>query len=93
MSCIRKRPFQLRPKARKRNLPRIRIFHKVECEYRRKQLAELTCILMGAFALARARADGRFREGLRKALFMTVTDPDDMALLPDFFAPPNLVMQ
>jgi hypothetical protein len=93
MSRIRERPLRLRPRDRKREPPRIRIFHQAECECRRKQLAELTCMLMGAFVLARAQTDAQFREILRKVIFAAITDPEDLTLLRDFFPPPKLVMQ
>jgi hypothetical protein len=93
MSCIRKRPLRLRPKARKRNLPRIRIFHKVECEYRRTQIAELATMLFGSAVSARAQTDEWLREELRNAVFMTVTDPQDLDLLPELFAPASRDLQ
>jgi hypothetical protein len=50
-----------------------------------RQLEELQFMLLGATALAYAKVNGAFHEELRKALAATVTDPEDIALLPEFF--------
>jgi len=52
-----------------------------------RQLEELQFMLLGATALAYAKVNSAFHEELRKALAATVTNPEDMALLPEFFPP------
>lgn len=91
MSRIRIRP--LRHRTRKRNPARIRVFHNVESDKRYKQLAELTAMLFGSVVLAHGRSDELFRARLRKLLFATITDPEDLALFPDFLAPANRRLQ
>jgi hypothetical protein len=52
-----------------------------------RELDELQAMLLGAAALSHAKVNSAFRQSLREALLATVTDPADMALLPDFFLP------
>jgi hypothetical protein len=52
-----------------------------------RELRELQYMVLGATALAYASVNGAFREQLRNALVAEVTDPEDMALLPEFFPP------
>ncbi len=91
MSRIRIRPLRL--STRKRNPARIRVFHEAKNEQRRQQKAELAAMLLGSAVMARAQTDELFRAKIRKVLFATITDPEDLALLPDFFAPANRGMQ
>ncbi len=51
------------------------------------EVIELRTVLLGAVLMDYAKVNCRFREMLREAIVATVTDPEDMALFPEFFGP------
>jgi hypothetical protein len=53
---------------------------------------ELYLALMGTAAEAYAEVDSEFQDWLRVALRTTVTDPEDMALFPEYFPLPHRSM-
>jgi hypothetical protein len=50
-------------------------------------LSERQAVLMGAAVLAYADVNIEFRHKLREAFVAEITDPQDMALLPEYFRP------
>jgi hypothetical protein len=52
-----------------------------------REFEVLQHMLLGATVEAHAKVNSAFREELRKAIQATVTDPKDMAVLPEFFPP------
>jgi len=50
-------------------------------------LSERQAELMGAAVLAYAEVNIEFRQRLREAFVAQITDPEDMALLPEYFRP------
>jgi hypothetical protein len=50
-------------------------------------LEELHLALLGSVVLAHAKTNSAFHEKLRKLLLTAITDPEDMALFPEFFPP------
>lgn len=51
------------------------------------EMIELRIVRLGAVVLDCAKANPEFREKLRQAMVATLTDPEDMALFPEFFPP------
>jgi hypothetical protein len=58
-----------------------------------RALQELQTMALGAAVLAYAEANSEFRESLRKVLVARITDPEDMAMFPEFFPPPYRSIQ
>jgi hypothetical protein len=58
-----------------------------ESAEREFELEDLQLALLGGVVLAHAKVNAAFYEELREVLLAAITDPEDMALLPEFFPP------